>query len=298
MTKLIFLLASSFFISLSAAHYFNERPETYLILNMANDHELPRNFRTTLNPLPEDSSVNDFGLAELNVSGSGQFSVNSLSTLIENIPHHNIVIVDLREEPHAMMNDMAITWYSSRNWTNIGLTRHEINLDTQERIERLYKHPPKYIYKSKAAEQLIPVVFESARTEEDAVQELGLPYHRIMARDHTRPPDTAVDDFVSFVKNMDADTWLHFHCSAGRGRTTTFMVLYDIIRNGRDVSLEDISKRQELIGGRSVLESDDTGWKKEHADLRKEFVEEFYQYCQEHPQLDISWTEWSKKQEL
>jgi hypothetical protein len=262
---------------------------------MANTHELPRNFRTALNPLPDDTDVDSTGLAELNASGSGQFSVKSLETLVQSIPHHNIVILDLREEPHAMMNDMAITWYSSRNWTNMGLNRHEINDDLQERLLQLQQHPPHYLYKSKTAEETIPVKYETSRTEEEVVQELGLVYHRLMARDHTRPPDAAVDDFIDFVKSLDNDTWIHFHCSAGRGRTTTFMALYDIIRNGQSVSLEDISKRQELIGGRSLLESEDTGWKKEHADLRQAFVEDFYQYCQEHPSLDITWTEWLKK---
>lgn len=291
-----FLLASILLLtsSLSATHYGRHKVETYLILNMENKHELPRNFRTTLDPLPANMEVAPslVGLDLLNASGSGQFSVKSLETMIETIPHNNIIILDLREEPHGMMNDMAITWYSDKNWTNIGLSRHEIDLDLHERIQHLKENPPTSIFKSKAAEHSMPVTLETINTEEESVIKLGLRYYRITARDHTRPSDQAVDDFIQFVKSMDSDTWIHFHCSAGRGRTTTFMTLFDIIRNGQQVSLDDIVKRQDLIGGLDLFAVREDEWKNEHAQIRGELVKDFYQYCLEHPNFDISWSQW------
>ncbi len=40
-------------------------------------------------------------------------------------------------------------------------------------------------------------------------------------------PDAAqTDRFVEFCRTMAPGTWLHIHCRAGHGRTTTFMVMY------------------------------------------------------------------------
>lgn len=273
--------------------------ETYLILNMENKTELPRNFRTTYDEFPEnmENPPSTLGFAELNVSGSGQFSAKSLETLIQSIPNGNITIVDLREEPHAMLNGMAITWYSKNNWTNEGLTPDEIDTDLQNRIQQLKNNPPTEIFKNKSAQETIPISdVETVETEQETVETLGVRYLHLFARDHTRPSDESVDAFIEFVKTMDSDSWLHFHCSAGRGRTTTFMTLYDIIRNGDKASLEEIVKRQELIGGLGLFDEKEQEWKQEHAEIRAELVRGFYQYRLENPNFSISWSEWLANQ--
>ena len=38
-----------------------------------------------------------------------------------------------------------------------------------------------------------------------------------------------VDYFIDFVENQPENTWLHFHCKAGAGRTTTFMIMKYIL---------------------------------------------------------------------
>ena len=58
-----------------------------------------------------------------------------------------------------------------------------------------------------------------------------------------------VNYFMDIVKNNPENTWFHFHCKAGVGRTTTFMIMYDIIKNGNEVSLHDIIGRQLLLSG-------------------------------------------------
>ena len=50
--------------------------------------------------------------------------------------------------------------------------------------------------------------------------------------------------FVQLVNSELKDNWLHFHCKQGIGRTTTFMIMYDIMKNAKEVSLDDIVKRQ------------------------------------------------------
>ncbi|MBU3197100.1 hypothetical protein KPL26_10470 [Clostridium algidicarnis] len=56
-----------------------------------------------------------------------------------------------------------------------------------------------------------------------------------------------VDCFVSLVKSQPKNTWLHFHCKQGIGSTTTFMIMYDMIKNAHHVTADDIIKRQLLL---------------------------------------------------
>ena len=65
-------------------------------------------------------------------------------------------------------------------------------------------------------------------------------YCRFPTTDHVRPRDTEVDAFVAFASTLPTDTWLHFHCRGGDGRTTTFLVMHDTMHNAPGVSIEDI----------------------------------------------------------
>lgn len=68
--------------------------------------------------------------------------------------------------------------------------------------------------------------------EKELVESVGFEYINIPCIDHIWPSEKNIDKFIEFVKtiNMD-DTWIHFHCVAGEGRTGTFMCLYDMMKN-------------------------------------------------------------------
>jgi hypothetical protein len=138
---------------------------------------------------------------------------------------------------------------------------------------------------------------ERASTERDIVEAGGAHYVRITVTDHARPLDDEVDRFILAVRALPQDAWAHFHCEAGRGRTTIFMVLYDILRNAAHVSLEDIVRRQKLLGyDYDVLRPAEPGnWKAPYTDDRIAFVRAFYHYARANlngqPKL---WSEWLK----
>lgn len=135
---------------------------------------------------------------------------------------------------------------------------------------------------------------ENVQTEEELAKSLGMSYLRITVTDHEKPLDDQVDLFVESVRNLPQDTWLHFHCRGGAGRTTTFMAMYDMMHNANNVSFEDIMKRQNLIGGSDLLKSED----KDESQDRSDFMNKFYDYCKENQDgFQTSWSQWIKKSE-
>ena len=139
------------------------------------------------------------------------------------------------------------------------------------------------------------VTVSSAGTERDVVEGAGAGYVRVTVTDHARPLDDDVDRFVLAVRALPENAWAHFHCEADRGRTTTFMVLYDILRNATRVSLEDIVRRQAILGyDYDVLQPAEPGnWKAPYAADRAAFVRAFYDYARANPNgRPQLWSEW------
>lgn len=251
-----------------------------LILNSKNRYELPRNFHTT----------------PYNSSGSGQFSEKELQRMITAIPSSNIVIVDLRQEPHGFLNGNAISWYHDHNWGDIEKNVAEILHKERTLVDRLGRKFFTFVHYDRSYP--VPYLVRTARTEQDVVELQRLQYYRFPITDHRRPKDRHVDEFVSWVKQSPSDLWMHFHCSAGRGRTTTFLTMLDMMRNAGVDSVEAIVQRQHEFGGADLFnipDEDKAAWKKSHIATRAGFVRTFHEYCREVPNFDLSWSEWIEK---
>lgn len=288
-----YLLLATFLILLAYIFYpiLHSTGNPLLILNMWNEAELPRNFRTTSTSVPVSTS--DTGLKELKASGSAQFSELSLDLLIKTLGgNHLTTIVDLRQESHGFINGVAVSWYAEKNRLNIGKSLGEIEEDEKKLLTDIAQRHFTMLYASKK----FPIFLWVKRVDTEAELALsrGLGYVRIPITDHMRPTDRDVDDFINFIKTFPKDSlWLHFHCAAGEGRTSTFMVMYDMLRNATRVSLEDIFQRQYLLGGINFLnETSEEGWKKPYAEERKAFLYQFYKYCQQNPLFQKSWSGW------
>jgi Inositol hexakisphosphate len=273
-------------------------------LKLAN--ELPRNWRTTDDPLtpgPSEARSARLGLRDLRASGSGEFTPEGLELVLART-RGPVTVFDLRQETHIFVNDLPVSWYASHDWANVGRTQSEIEADEAARVASLKPgseidvrrgHPVKHGNANSVPPQQVTV--ERASIEGDVVQSAGASYVRITVIDHTRPLDGEVDRFILAVRALPENAWAHFHCEAGLGRTTTFMVLYDMLRNANRVSLEDIVRRQKLLShGYDVLQPDEPGnWKAPYWADRAAFIRVFYDYARANPNgRPKLWTEWLK----
>jgi protein-tyrosine phosphatase len=272
-------------------------------LKLANS--LPRNFRMTDDPLKEGKgeTLATTGLSDLRASGSGEFTPEGLKLLLART-RGSVTVFDLRQETHIFVNDLPVSWYASRDWANVGRSQSAIVAGEAARAQSLKPGSeiavrPGHPVKHGSANSVTPeqVTVERASTEQNIVKGAGARYVRITVTDHTRPLDDEVDRFVLAVRELPGNAWAHFHCEAGLGRTTTFMVLYDMLRNANRVSLEDIVRRQKILSrGYDVLQPPESeNWKAPYAADRAAFVRAFYDYARANPNgRPQLWSEWLK----
>jgi len=278
-------------------------------LDARNISEMPDSFRTSNSEFmrqPKDGVLpTREGMDTLYISGSSQFSEKSFDKMVSKIKEEAagpIYIVDCRQESHGFMDGMAVSWYSDRNWANKGKLEGQVEKDEKARLMASLKTPPVVsdLDDNKKVKESYKLAVDNILTEKEFVTAKGLKYFRIQGTDHSSFTDDQVDDFVKFYKTLPQNAWLHFHCFAGEGRTTQAMVMVDILKNGKNVSLEEIVKRQYLIGGNDAFKV--TASKEKDAykvALYKEKVKMlkgFYEYVTTSPDdLPLSYAKWKKQ---
>lgn len=273
-----------------------------LVLDMRNGPTLPKNFRTTAGHLP--NNINTLGLADLHIAGGAEFSKESLKAITQYLHTKNLLIVDLRQEPHGLLNSNAISWYAPQNAENAGKTPSQIEEEQSALLKALgerktvvvnnilKKSPDGEIEKVKHIEYLV----HQANSEQELVNQMNLKYKRIYVQDSHIPSEKQVDRFLEIARNIPENRWIYFHCRAGEGRTTTFMTMYDIYHNAKQVSLRDIFVRQALLGGKDLSQlPEKDSYKFKLAVERLQFIKRFYEYARNNTDnYSTSWSEWVK----
>ena len=281
----------------------------------ANKDKLPRNFRLAdgeFKEMPAEkggpgllASPSREGLDSLHISASAQFSQaewKQLWPVLRQKATGPVYIVDLRQESHGFFNGIAVSWSGERNWANVGKSRQQVLQDEQQRLsEARGQRFQVVIDHKKKRNECIPLAVNAAMSEKELVEQSGARYFRLTDTDHAWPAAENIDRFIDFVKKLPADAWLHFHCRAGKGRTTSYMVMYDMMRNPQ-VPCEDIISRQFLLGGAYLafeLQNPKPGqWRAAYYREKAMKIRKFYQYVQENRQSNykVTWSNWLKAQ--
>jgi hypothetical protein len=265
---------------------------------------LPRNFRTTDQPLvvKEGRKPDTAGLTALHESGGAEFTPAGLKLMLAKL-RGPVTVFDLRQETHVFIDDVPVSWMATNNWANVGRPHEAIVADEIARVGACPTGTKLALADDKAKKSETggtapeQVTVTHAATEQEVVEAAGAHYVRLTVTDHARPLDGEVDRFILAVRGLPVDAWAHFHCRAGRGRTTTFMALYDMLRNARQVSVEDIARRQEILStDYDVLSvGDESGWKAAVTADRVAFIRAFHDYAVANPNgRPLLWSEWLK----
>lgn len=285
-------------------------------LEQENKIGMPANWRTSQSDFVERELLNGYdpdyvpsrkGLDQLKASASSDFSDLQLDALVQEIRKQHsgpITIVDLRKETHGLINGNHVSLYGKQNWANIGLSHETIIDEETEHIHNTLGQQVSTAFLGKAnnyqPSDYIKIDVTTAETEAEACAKRGLGYKRLPVLDHCFTDPRSLEDFIAFVQQLPADTWLHFHCMAGRGRTTMYLVFYDFLRNP-DVSEKDVIYRHYKLGGNFMYYQGDKPnedpFKVPLAKEKAEMIPLVYKYIQENQPKGFrtSWSQWKKR---
>ena len=248
------------------------------------------------------TQVRNFRITSSTTSASAQPSVKSLPLLYdvlkdEALSKTPIYIVDLRQESHGFANGVPVSWYEEHNHANFGKSVSEIEQDEVNKLKSILGKQTEFVPLGKHDEATLSKLtmpIENVQNERHAAESAGFKYIRFGAADMVFPEPAAVDEFIRFYLSLPQRHWLHFHCHAGHGRTTTFLVFYDILTYP-DLSLEEIVQRQHSLGGSDLLAVDSgDDWYSEQRRNRADKLRQFYQYVKEQrtSKYAVSWNDW------
>ena len=246
--------------------------------------------------------IRNFRVTSSTTSASAQPSSRSLPLLYdvlkdEALSKTTIYLVDLRQESHGFANGVPVSWYEEHNHANFGKSVSEIEQDENIKLKAILGKQVEFVPLGKHDEaefSKLTMPIEKVQNERHAAESAGFKYIRFSAADMVFPDPAVVDDFIKFYLSLPQKYWLHFHCHAGHGRTTTFLVFYDILTYP-DLSLEEIVKRQHSLGGSDLLAvGSGEDWYSEQNRTRAERIRQFYQYVKEQrgSNFAVSWSDW------
>lgn len=276
---------------MAAAQAAEKQEEPLLRLDAKTGAVFPRSLRfmtdeftEPLQPVPSRQ-----GMDTLRCSASAEFSGLGLAMIRDKIrtvagSEAPIYVVDLRKESHGFVNgDIPVSLYMKKNKGNANLSATAVRQAEDKWLQSLVGKEMTFVPLGKTDTKLFParsVKVEQVETEEALAARFGICYKRIPLTDQAAPTDEDIDAFVGFYKSLPPNAWLHFHCHAGHGRTTTFAVFYDILNNP-DVPLEDIVARQYALGGTNLFApGKKDNWKGREIRKRAQQIRKFYAYVQ------------------
>ncbi len=229
-------------------------------------------------------NVNLDGLKNLNAYGSALISYAELNDQFQEKQNKIYVISLLRDEIYYYKG-LCLRWYG------MGYMKNDLGKEIfSEKYVKMGIR--RFVYGTPPIHDLSQI-----QTERQIVNSLGGEYYLpFEGNENWLGNMSFVDDMVRFFELLPKNAHLYVHCAFGRGRTTTFLVLYDIFRNGKNVPLKDIANRHYCLGREDVLNTvlwARGTWTQEGLDARKNLVERFYAYMTDpHGYGYQSWTKW------
>ncbi len=173
-------------------------------------------------------------------SGSSQFTLAGLQAIKDAVerarPGARLVVVDLRQESHGLVNGQPVEWMGPHNQANRGKSPQAVAADEGRRLAEV-----------------------GGQSEAALCARAGVEYLRLPVTDHLTPDEATVEQLVALARTLAGqDAWVHFHCKAGRGRTTTFLALWEMLHTDpARLDGKRVLERQRDLGGIDILKTKD-----------------------------------------
>lgn len=246
----------------------NNQSEPLKVLDTASKNCLPTNYRN---------------IKDLNISGSAQFTPKQVNYIIKDINTKDILFVDLRQESHGFINNLAFSYFGNSKILNYKLGTIDVLKNENALLSTIPLNSKITIYK-KSGKVYKAIKAKAISNEENLILSSNAKYLRLPVKDESILSLEIVDNFVNLIKNKPKNLHIHFHCAHGVGRTTQFMVLYHIMNNPNSLSLKEILEYQIKEGGADLTKLKE----------RAEFLNNFYKYVQENKDnnYEIPYSKW------
>ncbi len=262
--KSVYIIGFGLFIFLSVGAYFVF--EFYYVANY---------FRTMQDEFKANQTVNIKGLRELQVSGGRAPRYPDLQKRLSHVKLDKIVL-DVKSEPHGYIYGIPTTFLG------YGYTEPRFGHYLRRLLSTgsLWEKP------------------EDVYSEDVEAKKYGFDYKTVNVGSKFRALDSNIDEVVAFIDQLPENKWLHVHCTNGRGRTSMILTMIDIMKNAPAVPLDDILKRQHLLG--SVDLNDTKVWRKgtyntAQLTTRKQFIHDFYTFIVQRKNGGTQlWSQWYK----
>ncbi len=237
------------------------------------------NFRTTQDTIWSTQQVDLTGLRELKASGGTSVRFPDLKRRLSQVKE-NKIIVDGISEFHGYVKGIPTTFFAYQN-----------------------PHPHwKYFIRRFVFTGTPNICPELVTSEAQEARKHGFSYIHVKVGSKFLSSAETIDAIVNLFDNLPQNTWVHFHCHYGKGRTSIMLVMFDIMRNAPRVALNDIVKRQHLLGSEDLLNTvayRKGSYTQEQLNQRKDFITEFYAFiCQRKMGGIQQWSEWQHQQKL
>lgn len=233
-------------------------------------------------------------MEEYLVSGSGQFTESCIKGMKYRWGTHQVTVVNVRQESMLFLNKDSVAWRDEKNQVNKGFTLKGVLADEKNHRDQLWKDK-KVAATFWTKRETSEIFVHSVGTERSLVREHGMKYKRYPVTDQEHPSDKIIDKFVKMILRRKSDEWIHIHCEAGWGRTTTFLFMVDAMKRSSTHSFEELLAKQKSIGGCDLEDIGNVDWKIPCRKARLEFARKFYQYCKEYPAFEVKWSQFNRQ---
>lgn len=203
-------------------------------------------------------------------------------------PTAKLYVINLLEDDIYYYNNRCLWWYG------LEYTPAQLGKILEEKPNRKFgKFFVRLIYG-------YPPVDDASKlqTEGEIFRSMGAQYFvPLKNHDNWLGDWSYMDDVIRIFEQVPEDGHLYIHCKNGRGRTSTFLILHDIFKNAKKMSLDDIVNRHYCVGREDLYNTTvwrGGNWTREGLEARKALIESFYAYMsspQGYPHR--TWAQWT-----